>query len=155
MIASKLINFASNKLKHNKILSHKLDSELLLSKVLKKKREELLTNLSQKINKKKILSFNKLIKRRSLREPLAYIIKEKEFWSKMFEVDKNTLIPRPETELMVEQILKIYKNKKIFILDIGTGTGCILISLLSELKSSYGLGIDISKKALYLAKKMP
>ena len=153
MIASKLINFASNKLKHNKILSHKLDSELLLSKVLKKKREELLTNLSQKINKKKILSFNKLIKRRSLREPLAYIIKEKEFWSKMFEVDKNTLIPRPETELMVEQILKIYKNKKIFILDIGTGTGCILISLLSELKSSYGLGIDISKKALYLAKK--
>ena len=153
MIASKLINFASNKLKHNKILSHKLDSELLLSKVLKKKREELLTNLSQKINKKKILSFNKLIKRRSLREPLAYIIKEKEFWSKMFEVDKNTLIPRPETELMVEQILKIYKNKKIFILDIGTGSGCILISLLSELKSSYGLGIDISKKALYLAKK--
>ena len=153
MIASKLINFASNKLKHNKILSHTLDSELLLSKVLKKKREELLTNLSQKINKKKILSFNKLIKRRSLREPLAYIIKEKEFWSKMFEVDKNTLITRPETELMVEQILKIYKNKKIFILDIGTGTGCILISLLSELKSSYGLGIDISKKALYLAKK--
>ncbi len=153
MIASKLINFASNKLKQNKILSHKLDSELLLSKVLKKKREELLTNLSQKINKKKILSFNKLILRRSLKEPLAYIIKEKEFWSKMFEVDKNTLIPRPETELMVEQILKIYKNKKIFILDIGTGTGCILISLLSELKSSYGLGIDISKKALYLAKK--
>ena len=153
MIASKLINFASNKLKQNKILSHKLDSELLLSKVLKKKREELLTNLSQKINKKKILSFNKLIIRRSLKEPLAYIIKEKEFWSKMFEVDKNTLIPRPETELMVEQILKIYKNKKIFILDIGTGTGCILISLLSELKSSYGLGIDISKKALYLAKK--
>ena len=135
MIASKLINFASNKLKHNKILSHKLDSELLLSKVLKKKREELLTNLCQKINKKKILSFNKLIIRRSLREPLAYIIKEKEFWSKIFEVDKNTLIPRPETELMVEQILKIYKNKKIFILDIGTGTGCILISLLSELKS--------------------
>ena len=153
MIASKLINFASNKLKQNKILSHKLDSELLLSKVLKKKREELLTNLSQKINKKKILSFNKLIIRRSLKEPLAYIIKEKEFWSKMFEVDKNTLIPRPETELMVEQILKIYKNKKIFILDIGTGTGCILISLLSELKSSYGLGIDISRKALYLAKK--
>ena len=153
MIASKLINFASNKLKQNKILSHKLDTELLLSKVLKKKREELLTNLSQKINKKKILSFNKLIIRRSLKEPLAYIIKEKEFWSKMFEVDKNTLIPRPETELMVEQILKIYKNKKIFILDIGTGTGCILISLLSELKSSYGLGIDISKKALYLAKK--
>jgi len=153
MIASKLINFASNKLKQNKILSHKLDSELLLSKVLKKKREELLTNLSQKINKKKILSFNKLIIRRSLKEPLAYIIKEKEFWSKMFEVDKNTLIPRPETELMVEQILKIYKNKKIFILDIGTGTGCILIILLSELKSSYGLGIDISKKALYLAKK--
>ena len=153
MIASKLINFASNKLKHNKILSHKLDSELLLSKVLKKKREELLTNLSQKINKKKILSFNKLIKRRSLREPLAYIIKEKEFWSKMFEVDKNTLIPRPETELMVEQILKIYKNKKIFILDIGTGTGCILISLLSELHNSNGVGIDISNNALKIAKK--
>ncbi len=153
MIASELIDFASETLRYNKILSHKLDSEILLSKVLRKNREELLTNLSQKINKNKILLFNKLVIRRTLKEPLAYIIKEKEFWSKMFEVDKNTLIPRPETELMVEQILKIYRNKKVFILDIGTGTGCILISLLSELKSSYGLGIDISKKALYLAKK--
>ena len=78
---------------------------------------------------------------------------EKEFWSKNFSVSKDTLIPRPETELMVEKLIRIFKEKKISILDIGTGSGCILISLLSELKTSKGMGIDISKKALLIAKK--
>ena len=87
-----------------------------------------------------------------MKEPIAYILKEKEFWSKIFEVNKNTLVPRPETELMVDKLTKIYKNKNISILDVGTGSGCILISLLSELKFSRGIGIDISSKALFIAK---
>ncbi len=153
MNASELIKFGSNKLKSVKIRSHKLDTEILLSKTLGKKREDVLINLNQKINKQKILEFKAYINRRFLSEPIAYILKEKEFWSKVFNVNKSTLIPRPETELMVEQLVKIYKEKSIFILDIGTGSGCILISLLSELTKSFGIGIDISKKALLVAEQ--
>jgi len=92
-----------------------------------------------------------LIDRRSSKEPIAYILETKEFWSKSFLVSKNTLVPRPETELMVEKIVQIFKKKDIFVLDIGTGTGCILLSILSELKNSKGIGIDISSKAIQTA----
>ena len=149
----KLINEGSYKLKQSNIISHQLDSEILLSKVLNKTRENLLINLEQNIDRKNVKKFEKLIRRRSLNEPIAYILKKKEFWSRNFEINNNTLIPRPETELMVEKLVYIYKQKKINILDIGTGSGCILISLLSELKQSNCVGIDISKKALKIAIK--
>ena len=149
----KLINEGSYKLKQSNIISHQLDSEILLSKVLNKTRENLLINLGQNIDRKNVKKFEKLIRRRSLNEPIAYILKKKEFWSRNFEINNNTLIPRPETELMVEKLVYIYKQKKINILDIGTGSGCILISLLSELKQSNCIGIDISKKALKIAIK--
>ena len=148
-----LLNKGSSELKKKKISTHRLDSEILLSKVLKKKREEILINLDQKICLKNVSRYNNLIQRRSQNEPVAYLVKEKEFWSKIFLVSKNTLIPRPETELMVEKLVNIHKNKSISILDIGTGSGCILISLLSELNNSKGLGIDISKHAIQIAKK--
>ena len=148
-----LLNKGSSELKKKKISTHRLDSEILLSKVLKKKREEILINLDQKICLKNVSRYNNLIQRRSQNEPVAYLVKEKEFWSKIFLVSKNTLIPRPETELMVEKLVNIYKSKSISILDIGTGSGCILISLLSELNNSKGLGIDISKHAIKIAKK--
>ena len=153
MNALDLIKNGTLVLKENKISSHRIDSEILLSTVLGKSREEILINLDEKINSKDIFSFKKLIERRSSKEPLAYILKEKEFWSKKFEVNESTLVPRPETELMLEKLIKIYKDKKINILDIGTGSGCILISLLSELKNSIGVGIDISTEALKIAKK--
>ena len=153
MNALELINIGTKELKQKKIESSRLDSKLLLAKILNKKREELLINLEQEISSNHLLCYKNLIHRRSLNEPIAYITKEKEFWSKKFLVDKNTLIPRPETELMVEKLVKIFKEKSISILDIGTGSGCILISLLSELKNSKGVGIDISKKALETAKK--
>ena len=153
MNALDLIKNGTLALKENKISSHRIDSEILLSSVLGKSREEILINLDEKINSKDIFSFKKLIERRSSKEPLAYILKEKEFWSKKFEVNESTLVPRPETELMLEKLIKIYKDKKINILDIGTGSGCILISLLSELKNSIGVGVDISTEALKIAKK--
>ena len=153
MNALELINFGSSELRRKKISTSRLDSELLLSKILDKNREEILINLEQKICKKYFLKYKQLIQRRSQCEPIAYIVKEKEFWSKNFLVSSDTLIPRPETELIVEKLTKIFEEKKISILDIGTGTGCILISLLSELKNSKGIGIDISKKALRIAEK--
>ena len=153
MNALELINIGEKKLRQKKIESFRLDSELLLSKILNKKREKILINLDQKISKKIFFMYRRLIQRRSKNEPIAYIMEEKEFWSKNFFVNRDTLIPRPETELMVEEIIEIFKKKRISILDIGTGSGCILISLLSELSNSKGIGIDISKKALIVAKK--
>ena len=153
MNALELINFGAKELRQKKIDTSILDSELLLSKTLNKKREEILINLDQKICANHEQKYNDFIKRRSHKEPVAYICKEKEFWSKNFFVNNNTLIPRPETELMIEKLVKIFKDKKISILDIGTGSGCILISLLSELKNSKGVGVDISKNAVLIAKK--
>ncbi len=148
-----LLNLGSSKLQQQKIKTSRLDTELLLAKVLNKKREQILLNLNQNIKKTEIHVFNNFLKRRILKEPIAYIIKEKEFWSKQFQVNKNTLIPRPETELLVDKLVKIYKGKKISILDVGTGSGCILISLLGELHGSTGIGIDISSNALKVAIK--
>ena len=147
-----LLNKGSKKLKYKGIKSSQIDSEILLSNILGRSRENILINLDKKIGSDDIIKFDDFIERRSLNEPIAYILKEKEFWSKNFVVNKSTLIPRPETELMVEKLSKIYYGKKIFILDIGTGSGCILISLLSELKNSIGIGVDISTKALKIAK---
>ena len=143
----------SKLLKEKNISSHVLDTELLLSKSLNKSREELLINLDQNINKKELTNFNKYLIRRSNKEPIAYLLGEKEFWGKKFFVNKDTLIPRPETELLVEKLVTIYKEKRITILDIGTGTGCIIASLLSELKNSSGTAVDISREAILVAKK--
>ena len=148
-----LLKSGSEKLKKNEILTHELDSELLLSSILKKKREKLIVDANKIASKETIKNFNKLISRRSTKEPMAYILENKEFWSKDFFVNKHTLIPRPETELLSEYVIKFFKNKKIFILDIGTGSGCILLSILSEIKKSKGIGIDISNKAVSVAKK--
>tara|TARA_B100001121_G_scaffold310417_1_gene341311 strand:- start:1580 stop:2422 length:843 start_codon:yes stop_codon:yes gene_type:complete len=148
-----LLNSGSFKLQKLRIETHRLDAEILLSKVLNKKREQILIKLNQDMKNKEILEFNKLIKRRIFKEPVAYIVGEKEFWSKKFKVNKNTLIPRPETELLVEYLIKIYKNKKISLMDVGTGSGCILISLLSELSNCSGIGVDISSDAIKIAKE--
>ena len=153
MKAFEIIKIGSKFLKENKIPSSILDSEILLSKTLNKTREEILTNIDQKIDKKKVLLFKKYLQRRSKNEPIAYILGEKEFWSSTFYVNNNTLIPRPETELLVDKLLEFYKNKNISILDIGTGSGCIIVSLLINLKKSIGFGVDISKNAISIATK--
>ena len=108
-----LINNGSKLLKDKRIYSHKLDSEILLSKVLKKTREELIINLEQKITPQEIREFNTLIDRRSLKEPIAYILKEKEFWNKKFMVSYDTLIPRPETEILIDAAIKNLLGKKL------------------------------------------
>ena len=151
MIVSELIKFGSLYLKRENIKSYALDSEILLSNVLKKSREEILIEFDKQIDFETEKKFKRLIKRRSAKEPIAYILKHKEFWSKKFQINHNILIPRPETELLVEKLSGIYRDKNISILDIGTGSGCIIISLLSELQNSYGVGVDVSKKAIEVA----
>ena len=153
MYISQIIDLGSKALKEKKIKSHILDAELILSEILKISREKILVSSDKKLKDTHVLSFNKLLKRRLHSEPIAYILKRKEFFSKNFYVNKNTLIPRPDTELLVEKILKVYKKKNPYILDIGTGSGCIILSLLQNIENSRGVGIDISKKALDLAKK--
>ena len=153
MNISELINFGSNLLKENKIKSHILDAEILLSKTLNKSREDILINFDQTINEKHMINYRDFLERRIKKEPIAYIIEEKEFWSKKFYVNKNTLIPRPETELIVDKLLKIFNGRKISILDVGTGSGCIILSLLSNMKYASGIGIDVSKSAISIAKK--
>ena len=153
MKALEVIKIGAKLLREKNVPTHILDTELILSKSLNKSREEILINLEQNINKKSLTDFNEYLIRRSKKEPIAYLLEEKEFWSKKFFVNKDTLIPRPETELLVEKLVNIFKKKRITILDIGTGTGCIIISLLNELKNSAGTAVDISSKAIVVAKK--
>ena len=153
MISEKIIEKASKILKNHNIQSHELDAQLILSNIMKVKREYLITNNKLTIPEKIIEKYNLAIKRRIKREPVAYITGKKEFWSDNYLVNRGTLIPRPETELLIYKIINFFKNKKINILDIGTGSGCILLSILKELNFARGIGIDSSPRAIKTAEK--
>ena len=152
MISSSALKNAEDILKKSQIPSWRLDAEILLSEVLRKDRSELIIRNNIKISNKKAFTFNRYIDRRKKFEPVAYILNNKEFFSLDFFVNKNSLIPRPETELMVEKAIEIYKKKAPNILDIGTGSGCIIISVLRHIPKSRGIGLDISKVAIKVAK---
>ena len=140
-------------LKENKIKNPQLDVEILLSKLIRKDKKYLILNPKEVLNPEKISIFKNLINRRKKGEPVAYLINKKAFWKNEFYVDKDVLIPRPDTELLIEKILQIYSKKpQLRILDIGTGSGCILLSLLKERRKDYGTGIDISKKSINISK---
>ena len=151
MISEKIIEQASKILKNHNIQSHELDAQLILSDIMKVKREYLITNNKLTIPEKIMEKYDLAIKRRIKREPVAYITGEKEFWSDSYLVNRGTLIPRPETELLIYKIVNFFRNKKINILDIGTGSGCILLSILKELNFARGIGIDVSSKAIKTA----
>jgi release factor glutamine methyltransferase len=142
-----------NILKNKSILSAKLDSEILMAKALGKKREYIILNNDKIIKEQNLEYFKKLVQERATRKPIAYLLNKKSFWNSEFNVNKNTLIPRPDTEIILEQILKFTKNKNYLnILDIGVGSGCILLSVLKERKNFYGTGIDISRNSLDICK---
>jgi len=151
MILENTIKEAKKILKKSNIKSYELDAEILLSNILGVSKEFLLLNSNINISNEIQKKYDVAINRRVKKEPIAYIIEKKEFWSQDFIVNKATLIPRPETELLIYYVIDFFKNKKINILDIGTGTGCILLSLLKELTYSQGTGIDISAKAIKIA----
>ena len=147
------LNTAIKTLTQFNIPNANLDSEILLAKIIGKDRNYIILNSKEHLNQKYLFRFNNLIERRKKGEPVAYLTRKKEFWKNNFYINQNVLVPRPDTELIVEEVLKFSKKKfKLQILDIGTGSGCILLSLLKEIPSFYGTGIDISKKSINVSK---
>ena len=152
MNIEKTITKGTKLLKNSNIKNPYLDSELLLSEVIKKDRKYMILNSKKKLNSKYLENFNNLISRRKRGEPVAYLINSKEFWKQKYFVNKHVLIPRPDSEILVEETLKLYqKGKKIKLLDIGTGSGCLLLSILKERRNFFGTGVDISKNAVNIA----
>tara|TARA_B100000767_G_scaffold116825_1_gene111515 strand:+ start:468 stop:1313 length:846 start_codon:yes stop_codon:yes gene_type:complete len=144
-----VINRACEELKKNDIKSALLDSELLLSKAINKSREFIILNSKHNINEKDYLYFKELINERSKGKPIAHLTGRKFFWKYEFKINDKVLIPRPDTEIIIEQVLSLYKKKnKINFLDIGFGSGCILLSILKERKDFKATGVDISNHAL-------
>ena len=148
-----ILTQAFKELSNSNIKNANLDCEVLLSNIINKDREYVILNSKKNLDRKYIDIFNNLIDRRKKNEPVAYLINKKEFWKETFYIDKNVLIPRPDTEHIVEEVLKLTQNNsKSHVLDIGTGSGCILLSILKERKNFIGTGIDISKKCIKVSK---
>jgi|TARA_B100001989_G_C24538657_1_gene466137 release factor glutamine methyltransferase len=148
------LNKAYLNLKKNKIKSANLDCEILMSDVIKKDRSYIIMNQEKTLSKKDLDNFNYLIEKRKKGEPIAYLTGKKDFWKHEFKVSKDILIPRPDSELIVEHILEVTKNRsKLNVLDIGVGSGCLLLSVLKERPNFYGVGIDINQKCINICKK--
>tara|TARA_B100001939_G_scaffold315045_1_gene299906 strand:+ start:307 stop:1149 length:843 start_codon:yes stop_codon:yes gene_type:complete len=147
------INLGSKILRDKLVPNSQLDSEILMAETINKDRNYILLNSYTQINKDDLNKFCNLIQKRSQGKPVAYLIKKKFFWNSEFFITDDTLIPRPDTELIVENALKLTKHKnKMNVLDIGVGSGCILLSILKERENFYGTGIDISKNCLNICK---
>jgi release factor glutamine methyltransferase len=155
MLVNEAIAFAEQELKRSNNLNSRLDSEILVSHLINIQRESIYSRLKENLPSNKTEELQNLVSRRVKKEPIAYILNNKEFWSTNFYVDRSVLIPRPETEVLIDLILSQINNKNNYfnILDIGTGSGCILVSLLKELTKAKGIGIDKSSKAIAVAKK--
>ena len=148
-----ILNKGIEILQKNKIPNPRLDGEILLSSSIKKNKTHIILNYEELLTLKQLNKFKSLIERRKKGEPIAYLLKKKEFWNNEFYINKDVLIPRPDTELIIEQVLKISsKESQLQVLDIGTGSGCILLSILKERPNFYGTGIDISKKCINVSK---
>lgn len=158
-IVLKIIQWTTEYLDGKGIEKPRLDSEVLLAHLLKLDRVGLYLNFDKPLSKDELSSFREMVKRRGSREPLQYITKRQEFWSLSFKVTPDVLIPRPETEILVEEALKAVRreisdvNRPLKILDLCTGSGCIAISIAHELKDSVIYAADASEAALAIAKE--
>jgi release factor glutamine methyltransferase len=157
MTGLELLNWSTNRLKDHRIENPRLNAELLLARSLNLSREGLYRNLHGQLKEKERETLEKMIQRRISGEPLQYILEKQEFWSIDLKVDSRVLIPRPETEVLVEQSLLILSENSLrgvpSILEIGTGSGAIAIALAKEVKNIFLIATDISRDALVLAKE--
>ena len=140
-------------LKSKNIKSALLDSEILMAKAIKENRSNVLLNPNRILSNQDYENFRELISNRLQFKPIAYLTGKKSFWKHEFEINDKVLIPRPDTEIIIEEILQIYKNKKnIKFLEVGVGSGCIILSILNERKSFLGNGVDLSKDCISICK---
>jgi release factor glutamine methyltransferase len=159
MNLKQVLQEATIKLESAKITSARLDAEVILCFVLKKSKEFLYTNPEQRINQENAYKFNTLIEKRATHYPIAYLVKQKSFYNLDFFVNEMVLIPRPETEQLVEVAAKGIKqlinqsNKQPTIVDIGTGSGCIAITLAKQFPKSKFIATDVSPAPIAIAKK--
>lgn len=152
---------AGKKLKKAGVNRPRNEAELIIADILGKRTEDIIAYPKIKLTPTQLTKFNSAINRRINQEPIAYILNKKEFFNLSFFINESTLIPRPETELLVEKTLKLIKNnKKYFIIELGTGSGCITISIAKNLPrktiNTNGLQLlasDISNNSLNVAKK--
>ena len=141
-------------LKSSGCATPRLDAEVLLSACLKMDRTRFHIDREQSLTENDYQEFRRCIERRKRGEPVAYIVGRKEFWSLLFEVNRHVLIPRPETEILVEEVLKVCsspKTENLRILEIGTGSGAISIALAHELQNAQIIATDISRDAINVA----
>ncbi len=155
-----MLQWATGFFQEKGIDSPRLDAELLLGKILGLTRLQLYTQFDRPLDETELKNFKNLLKRRAAREPLAYILGEKEFFSLSLRVTPQVLIPRPETEELVERGLNFLKKNidqgkggHLHILDLATGSGCILVALLKNLPGARGWGVDQSVSALEVAEE--
>ncbi len=149
MTFSEALSWAQSRLESAGIPYPKRESELLLTAFLKNDISEILLNPNKEISNER--EFKKWVARRSCKEPLQYIIGYVDFYGFTFRVERGVFIPRPETELLVEEALKVLCGSML--LDLGTGCGNILLSILANASNMVGVGVDISKKALDIARQ--
>ncbi len=148
------INLSTDYLKKKNIESPRINAEHLLSHVLKRKRLELYLSFDKPLNEHETNLYRELIRRRGTAEPLQYILGSVEFYGLEFRVTRDVLIPRPETEILIEKIVESFdRNNQLKILDIGTGSGNIAISLAKNFIKAEVKGIDMSREALKIAKE--
>ncbi|MFC1726003.1 peptide chain release factor N(5)-glutamine methyltransferase [candidate division KSB1 bacterium] len=150
-----LLNTTADFLRSKGIDAPRTSTEILLAHTLNMKRLDLYLNFDKPVDPVEINSFRNLIKRRTNKEPVQYILGEIEFMSLPFKINKNVLIPRPETEILVEFIVEQYKDceSELYILDIGTGSGNIAVSLAKYLENPRIIATDIWEKILEIAKE--
>jgi|TARA_B110000438_G_scaffold245551_1_gene246643 release factor glutamine methyltransferase len=150
-----IIDTSRNKLKLASIQSANIDSVLLLSYILGVSREYLITHSQEVISEKNCLDYFAIIDRRIKGEPVSKILGKKEFYGRDFIVNSDVLDPRPDSELIIDTAKELLsnRNEKLKFLDLGTGSGCLLLTLLLEFRDARGVGIDISEKAIEVAKR--
>ena len=156
MSVDQAVNLASALLKGGGIEEARFEARILLGHVLGATREELLLGYAKGLSKNKFDELMSLAARRAAREPIAYLTGEREFWGLSFEVTRDTLIPRPDSETLIEAVLaftRVQGYGRYRILDIGTGSGCLLISLLKEMPEAEGVATDSSLAALEVARR--
>lgn len=142
-------------LREQGIITARLDAEVLLGHYLNRDRVELYRNGDYVPSDEELSAVNQGLARRLEGEPVAYIIGKKEFWSLEFEVNQSVLIPRPETEFLVENVVELSEQRQsspVKILEIGTGSGAISVAIASELKNGHVFAMDVSRAALVIAR---